>query len=180
MNTRREQQRGRGAVSERTARPAHAQRIVPRARANPTHLRASGSTGSSPKKLLHRHPRGSPNSNGTPLGQLVFRLPGRSSATGLSLSASGRAGPSPWGAPVSDERGSRARLRFCLKPGPVYSAIVIDKVILRSSCVCRSLWVLDSCCFAHPLCLEHVTPQEVVASAVGSDRQKRAALGTCQ
>lgn len=166
MNTRREQQRGRGAVSERTARPAHAQRIVPRARANPTHLRASGSTGSSPKKLLHRHPRGSPNSNGTPLG--------------LSLSASGRAGPSPWGALVSDEQGSRARLRFCLKPGPVYSAIVIDKVILRSSCVCRSLWVLDSCCFAHPLCLEHVTPQEVVASAVGSDRQKRAALGTCQ
>lgn len=84
------------------------------------------------------------------------------------------------GAPVSDERGSRARLRFCLKPGPVYSAIVIDKVILRSSCVCRSLWVLDSCCFAHPLCLERETPQEVVASAVGSDRQKHAALGMCQ
>lgn len=84
------------------------------------------------------------------------------------------------GAPVSDERGSRARLRFCLKPGPVYSAIVIDKVILRSSCVCRSLWVLDSCFFSHLLCLERETPQEVVASAVGSDRQKRAALGTCQ
>lgn len=160
--------------------------IFPRTCANPTHLCASCPTGSSPKRFLHHHPQGSLNSlnsNGTPLWQPIFRLPGRSSGMGISFSASVRAGPSPWrerkGGPVSDERWSQVHLRFYLKPGPFYSVVVIDKVILRLSCVRWSLWVLDFCFFSHLLCLEQETPKKVVTSAVGSDWQKHPVLGTC-